>query len=127
MADEKPTSKLDLTKAPLWSLGIAVVVTSLIGAMTSLYVAMRPEIQNYLVSRENIEIKQMENSRAEYNSLLKLITSNQEQITDLGKQLGLAQLEKDRLFERVRLLETEVAKMVGELNACKQQLAAKGR
>lgn len=110
---------IDLSKAPRWSVGMVALILSVVSGITAIYVAVRPEIQAYIKSDEQIELRK-------YDSVLEITKNHSLQILELSRQLGASQSEKQQLSARVAVLEIDINRISDELRSCQHQLENQG-
>lgn len=101
-------------KTPAWSAGIATVIISVSVSFIAVYTFTGSNIQN----------EQTKNSVL--SSILSLVHTNGEQITNLSNALYVAQQNNVKLADRVGYIEKELAVTQTSLEKCKEDLI-KGR
>lgn len=100
---------------PVWAIGITSVVVSFAVCLASMYLVVRPEVQDYLKEGYKAEEKKFENEHNLASSILGIVKANSEQISTLSIALADAQEQNIALTARVSMIEKALEDCQGKL------------
>ncbi len=110
---------------PSWAIGLTSVLISFALCLGSIYIAVRPEVQQYIGDRAKVQTAYAESEKTTTGKLFELITTNTNQITALSISLSSAQENNLKLSERVAAIEKELAVTSATLTECESRLVSK--
>lgn len=116
-------------KTPLWAVGLVSLIVAVSASFLTLYVVARPEIQQYMVTAATKVTAENARQDSEANvknelvaSILGIVKSNSDQITNLSLALQVAQTANYKLSDRVSAIERDLAVTQASLTTCEANL-----
>jgi len=115
---ESPVVKIPKGTPP-WAVGIVAVVF----ACGGWFLAATPQINTYMQNSREVAVKRADTDDSTVKSVLELVKSNSQQITQISNELGQAQVQVINLMGRVAMLEKELNSTERQLKECEAKIA----
>ena len=112
---------------PSWGLGIAFILATCLSPFVAVYLAISPDIRQYLTGKQEIEIASLEANKVlslkNSESVLAIVASYSQQVETLSSTLGELRSEKRKLEDKVDILGREVESIKKSGEDCARELA----
>lgn len=132
MSEEKPDASDILQSAPpgtpSWSLGIGFFIAVILTNSLTLYLAVSPDVRQYLASKADGEKQERELTKSlsqdATQSILQIVATYSTQVAELSKSVGSLERDKGELTNKLANLQREVDAMRRETSLCEKELEA---
>lgn len=100
-------------RTPLWAVGVVTIIVSAAVSLGVLYTVGRGEIKDYMSNSFSITSRRLDAENTACNSILGLVQTGAQQVTELMQQNG-------KLNERITNLERDLVDTKVKLDDCRK-------